>query len=150
MGEYILKIGDKEHKVNVANIKGNLATVIIDGVEVEVTIQQFGKKEDVEIRPRRKKTASPAVQQAPVSAAPVVSAPKSNNEQVRAPIPGVILKMLVKEGDTVKAGQDIIVMEAMKMENQIQATVSGKVAKLNVRVDDAVQQDDVLLEIERS
>ncbi len=150
MGEYILKIGDKEHKVNVAKIDGNLATVIIDGVEVEVAIKQFGKKDDVEVRPKRIKKASSTVQQAAVVTAPVASAPKSNNEQVRAPIPGVILKLLVKEGDAVKAGQDVIVMEAMKMENQIQATVSGRIAKLNVRVDDAVQQDDVLLEIERS
>ncbi|HDR91320.1 MAG TPA: biotin/lipoyl-binding protein [candidate division Zixibacteria bacterium] len=150
MGEYILRIADKDYKVKVAKIEGNLASVVIDGVEIEVVISQFGKKEDAEIRPRRKKKAVQVVEQAPAVTAPVAPASKSNNEQVRAPIPGVILKLLVKEGDVVKAGQDIIVMEAMKMENQIQATLSGRIAKINVRVDDSVQQDDVLLEIERS
>ena len=70
--------------------------------------------------------------------------------KVSAPIPGVILKIDVAEGDAVKAGQDLLVMEAMKMENQIQAPASGKVAKIHVKREDAVQQDQLLLEIEPS
>ncbi|MCK5832378.1 biotin/lipoyl-binding protein [bacterium] len=151
MGEYIFNIGGKEYKVDVKGITGNLATVVIDGKEVGVTIKQFGKRETAPPpRKARKRMKPEVVQAAPQMPAAKVSQQTTTSSKVtlvHAPIPGIILKILVKEGDSVKTGQDIILMEAMKMENQIQATASGVVAKIKVKVDDAVQQEDVLIEI---
>ncbi|HHS51162.1 MAG TPA: biotin/lipoyl-binding protein [candidate division Zixibacteria bacterium] len=151
MGEYIFTIGDKEYKVDVKSIEAGIATVVIDGKEVGISIKQLGKRADTPVvRKPAKKAERTAVQQVPVAPAVQAVPHSSGGKLVRAPIPGVILKVLIKEGDTVKAGQDIIVMEAMKMENQIQTSVSGVVSKINVAVDQSVQQDEVLLEIDPS
>ncbi len=153
MGEYVFNIGGKEYKVDVKGITGNLATVVIDGKEVGVTIKQFGKRVDVpppRVAVKRAEQTIAHTTTTPVLAAKPQQTGSTKSTPVRAPIPGIILKIMIKEGDSVKAGQDILVMEAMKMENQIQATASGVVSKINVKVDDAVQQEDVLIEIDPS
>jgi biotin carboxyl carrier protein len=152
MGEYIFTIGGKEFKVDVKEMTGQLATVMIDGKEVVVDIKQFGKKEIAPVsRHVARKSVQPAQVVTTVVAAPVTpTTAKSNSVSVRAPIPGIILKVLIGDKDKVDKGQDIILMEAMKMENRIQASHSGVIAKINVKQDDAVQQDDVLVEIEPS
>jgi len=62
-------------------------------------------------------------------------------------LPGTILSMNVTVGDVVAEGQNVLVMEAMKMENQVQTTKGGEVLSVKVKIGDAVQQDDVLLVI---
>ncbi len=150
MGQYILTIKNKDYKVNVKKIEGMRAEIEIDGKALTVHIEQLGIKREPS-RTQVKKKRTPSETRTPQTPTPAEH-PKSGGKtmKVNAPIPGVILKIDVAEGDAVKAGQDLLVMEAMKMENQIQATLSGRIAKINVRVDDSVQQDDVLLEIERS
>ena len=66
---------------------------------------------------------------------------------VRAPIPGSILIVKVKEGEEVQKGQLLLKMEAMKMENEIAANCSGKVVAVNVRAGDSVNQGEVLIEL---
>ena len=67
--------------------------------------------------------------------------------KVEAPLPGVILSVNVKEGDTVKSGDTLMVMEAMKMENAIMAEVGGVVKAVKVKPQDSVLQGDILVEI---
>lgn len=67
---------------------------------------------------------------------------------VKAPLPGTIFKMKVKVGDEISAGDTLLIMEAMKMENNIQAELDGKIKSIMVAEGDAVLQDDILLEIE--
>jgi glutaconyl-coA decarboxylase len=80
---------------------------------------------------------------APAAAAPVASAPqaaaKEGNVAVSAPMPGKILAVKAKEGDSVKAGDVLLVLEAMKMENDIVAPQDGVVASINVKVGDSVE-----------
>ena len=66
---------------------------------------------------------------------------------VKAPLPGTIFKINVAVGDQVKSGDKLLVMEAMKMENQILAEKDGQISVIKVKEGDAVLQDDVLLEI---
>lgn len=150
MGQYIFTIKNKDYKVDVKKIEGMRAEIEIDGKALTVHIQQLGiKREPSRVPVKKKRTPSETrTPQTPASA----EQPKSGGKtmKVNAPIPGVILKIDVAEGDAVKAGQDLLVMEAMKMENQIQAPVSGKVTKIHVKREDAVQQDQLLLEIEPS
>lgn len=95
--------------------------------------------------------AAPA-QQAPVAApvaAPVeavkpVSSGVAGTVKVTAPMPGKILKVVAKEGQTVKKGQALIVLEAMKMENEIVAPQDGTVASINVSMGVSVESNDVL------
>jgi len=143
MGQYIFKIGDKDYKVDVKSIEGTKATVEIDGKAFSLDIKQLGRKEETTVKKPVMTTSFAQAEQKPTGAAP----PKKT-VPVRAPIPGLILKLFVKEGDTVKVGQDILVMEAMKMENQIQSTKGGKIVRIPIKVGDSVMQDDILVEIE--
>ena len=97
--------------------------------------------------------AAPAA--APVAAAPVAAAPVaapaaagvtvSGGESVNAPMPGNILKVNVSVGQSVKAGQVLVVLEAMKMENEIMAPRAGSVAQVLVQKGSTVNTDDVLV-----
>jgi biotin carboxyl carrier protein len=67
---------------------------------------------------------------------------------VRAPMPGLIVRVEVELGDAVRAGQPVIAMEAMKMENELKAESAGVVARVLVAAGQAVQKGDVLMEFE--
>ncbi len=69
--------------------------------------------------------------------------------EVKAPMPGMVLKLEVQPGDAVVAGQPLVVMEAMKMENEIRATEAGTVAEILVKPQQAVEKDDVLIRLTR-
>ncbi len=74
----------------------------------------------------------------------------SKVQKINAPMPGKILDILVEENGDVKQGEAVIILEAMKMQNEILAQASGKVKKVHVRQNDSVMKDDILIEIERS
>ena len=73
----------------------------------------------------------------------------SKNETITAPMPGKIIELLVEENTLVKEGEAILILEAMKMQNEISTPVSGKVTRINVRPGENVTKDQVMLEIER-
>lgn len=68
--------------------------------------------------------------------------------EIKAPMPGTIIEILVKEGDQVQEDQELILLEAMKMENPIYATCGGTVKEIKVKVDDTVKEDNILIIIE--
>jgi len=72
----------------------------------------------------------------------------ATDTRIMAPMPGKILGLNVKEGEKVRLGQVVLVLEAMKMENEISSTVEGKVTKINVKVGDTVNNGDVMIETE--
>ena len=112
--------------------------VNVNGTQYEVAVEEIDGK------------AAPAVKAAPAAApvaAPVVAA-AAGATKVTAPMPGTILGVNVKEGDVVKAGQPIFVLEAMKMESDITAPVNGTVRGINVRKGDAVEAGKLLCSIE--
>ena len=111
-----------------------------------------GKSYDVEVEEIRNGVAvSTPVVSAPVAApqAVPVAAPKATGTagsvKIEAPMPGNVLKVNVKVGDTVAEGQAVAVLEAMKMENDIVAPSAGTVASVNVSVGDSVNSGDVLV-----
>ena len=110
-----------------------------------------GKSYDVEVEEvGAVASATPVQATAPVAApsapAAPVAAPAANvaGTKAESPMPGTILKVNVNVGDTVTEGQAIMVLEAMKMENEIPAPVSGKVVSVNVKQGDAVETGTVL------
>jgi biotin carboxyl carrier protein len=72
---------------------------------------------------------------------------KSEQESLKAPMPGKIIDVLVREGTNVLRGEPVVILEAMKMQNEIQSPVNGKVIKVSVKANDNVMKDDVLIEI---
>ena len=81
---------------------------------------------------------------APAAAAPAPAAPVADGTKVTAPMPGTILDIKVSVGDTVEAGQAIMVLEAMKMENDVNAPCSGKILSINTTKSSAVETGAVL------
>lgn len=117
-----------------------------------------GKSYDVEVEVLNGSVAAPAavapVAPAPVAvaaAAPVAAAPAAPAAGAGTPVPspmmGLVFKMKVKVGDTVAANQEIVVLEAMKMETPVFAPVAGTVTAINVKEQDSVSEGQVLLTI---
>lgn len=151
MRKYTLAIGDQEYTAEVKDITADYAQIVVNEKEYKVRLKDFGRKEG-EVVVSRPAAASPV----PSASAPAAaSVPKpsaavgSEADAVKAPLPGEVLDILVKENDSVKAGQDLLIMEAMKMENQVQAPHDGTVKKIFVRKGDSIAEGDVLLELTR-
>ena len=110
-------------------------TITVNGVAYDVTVEE--KNGGVVSAPKAVEKSAP-VASAPVASVPQVAA-KEGNVAVSAPMPGKILAVKAKEGDSVKAGDVLLVLEAMKMENDIVAPQDGVVASINVKVGDSVE-----------
>jgi biotin carboxyl carrier protein len=147
MRKYVLSISGKEYKAEVNEMTTEYAQITVNGEKYQVNLKEFGReKEAVPIR----KVHPVTTPSKPISK-PFVSKPAMSHdaEGVKAPLPGLILEIMVRENDTVKAGQNLIVMEAMKMENQVQAPIDGTVNKIYIEKGDTVSEGDVLLELSR-
>ena len=125
-------INDMEYNVTVNSVTGDKAEVTVNGVVYQVKIEN---NEVVNAVPASVQPAAAPVAAAPVSpAAPAAGAGKP----VKSPLPGVIVAVKVKVGDSVKNGQVVAVLEAMKMENEIQAEFDGVVTSVNVSQGDSI------------
>ena len=131
------KLGEKD----MANASGNY-TVVVDGQKFNVTIAE-GNDANIQVTPVSNTTVAP-VAAAPVaaSAAPVSS--NGNGTEVPAAVNGAVWKILVKEGDMVEADQQIMILEAMKMEIDINAPVAGKITKILVNNTQSVEEGQTL------
>ncbi len=74
---------------------------------------------------------------------------ESKLEQIQAPMPGKIIEFLVEENQTIKEGEPLLILEAMKMQNEITSSIGGKINKINFNADDTVMKDDILIEVEK-
>lgn len=116
----------------------NMAIIEVNGTEYEIEVHQEVKK-----------TKTPRLVRKPVvkKQGEGVIQKKAGGITVKAPLPGSIFKILVNPGDTVKKGDNLLIMEAMKMENDIKAEKDGVVSSVKVKVGDAVLQGEVLIEM---
>ncbi|MFI3248968.1 MAG: biotin/lipoyl-containing protein [Rikenellaceae bacterium] len=151
MKEYNLKINGNDYVVTIDVNDDISAEVVVNGSAYHVELGNSTVKKSVPSRPQvAAAPASHAVSNAatPVTAtksAPVVS---GSAKPVTSPLPGVILDLKVAVGDTVSTGQTLAVLEAMKMENNIDSNFSGVVKSINVKCGDSVLEGDVLITIE--
>lgn len=136
--------------MTINEIQGQLAKVVVNGIPFDVEMQNSQLSEDN--LPDVTTTAAPsAVPAAPVAAAPAATeaAPSGAGEgtPVKAPLPGVVTKINVSVGQQVKKGENVLVLEAMKMENNITAEADGTVSGIAVKAGDSVLEGAVLLTI---
>lgn len=143
MKEYKYKINGNTYKVAVGDIDNGIAQVEVNGTPYKVELE---KKETVKVVSAPRPSAAPRTQAGEkVIAKP---APTAGGAQVKAPLPGVVVSIAVKVGDTVKASDTVVVLEAMKMENAIHAGSDGKVASINVNAGDSVLEGATLITLE--
>ena len=149
MKKYELTIKGKKFDVEVKDFGGATAKVAVNGNEYDVDITYKGG-EVVAFTPATPRPAAPraAAVAAPVAAAPAAApAGDVSGNNVVAPMPGLIMKVLVKVGDTVTVGQKVMTMEAMKMENDINAGSAGTVKAVLVKEGDNVKEHQPLVTI---
>ena len=141
MKEYKFKIGGKEYNVTVNPKEGKFFDVTVNGATYEV---------EAENAPAAAPVAQPAA--APVQAAAAAPAapaakPAGAGEKLASPLPGVIIEISVKEGQQVKVGQKVAILEAMKMENEIPAPKDGTITEIHVHKGDTLQEGDPVVTI---
>ena len=131
MKEYKMKINGTDYAVTVNEGEDSILEVEVNGTPFKVEMEKAVKK-TVEVKKPTATTASPAVKVNKPAAA------GGAGTTVSSPLPGVILEICCKEGDAVKRGQKVMVLEAMKMENVIEATADGTVSAIKVNKGDSV------------
>ena len=143
MKEYKYKINGNEYSVAIIDLEGNTAAVEVNGVSYKVDILTEGFTA-APARPAAKPAAPAAPAPAPAPAAE--PAPAGKGTAVQSPLPGVILDIKVAVGDTVKAGQTVAILEAMKMENSINAECDGVITAIKVaKGDNILEGSDIVI-----
>lgn len=150
MKKYQYKVQGVDYDVEIEEVEGNIAKVNVNGIPFEVELQQpiNAAKHPTIVKPKVAAPAAPAAAPAPKAAAPAApAAAAGTGNAVKAPLPGTINGINVKVGDTVAVGDTLLVLEAMKMQNNIEAEYAGTVTAINVAVGDVVMEGSVLLTI---
>ncbi len=145
MKSYKFRINGNEYNVDINSVEGNIADVTVNGASYQVEMENAPA-------PVQKPAQAPAAAVASTSSAtttpaPKAAAPAGAGKPVTSPLPGVIIEVSVKEGQTVKAGQKVAVLEAMKMENEIQAPADGTVTAILVNKGDSVLEGAEIVKI---
>jgi len=140
--KFSIKIHGNDYAVEIKKVDHGVASVEVNGTvyEVQYEAEKRVTKTPTLVRKPVYHTESDRPQK---TAAPEAS----KGRMIKAPLPGVILELRIKEGDTVKAGDVLMIMEAMKMENNIVAPGDGTVTALKVAKGDNVLEGDPLVEI---
>ena len=160
MAKYEYKVKGVDYVVEIQDIEGNIANVTVNGIPFEVEMKQPAKssKQKVKLSDGQNNISASSVASAgsaagSSSAASSESASSSKQatpaagKAVVAPLPGTINEIKVKVGDKVNTGDTVVVLEAMKMQNNIDAETSGTITSINVNKGDAVMEGDTLVTI---
>lgn len=146
MSKYKFNINGNSYQAEIVSVEENIAQVDINGTVYQVELDKAIKSSktpklvrgnavpSTDSHPSTAKTSSP-------------SAPKGGGT-IKSPLPGVVLNVMVKPGDSVKIGQRLMILEAMKMENNIDADKEGTVVSVSKNKGDQVMEGDVLVVIQ--
>lgn len=149
MKEYKFKINGTEYSVDINEVEGHDISLEVNGTPYKVTVDH-AMRQTPHVSPVAKRPLQPSGP-APVSSAPAPvitpKAPEARGVKITTPLPGTILDVFVNVGDTVKPGTVVVNLEAMKMENNIESDVEGKVTAVNVHKGDSVLEGDTLVVI---
>ncbi len=153
MKKYSLKINGNEYEVKVEDVNeaSTEARVVVNGVKYNVEIEGATARQTSkpDVVPAPAATGLSVTPVTPVASKPAAPAAAGGaGTKVTCPLPGTVIAINVKEGDTVAAGQTLVVLEAMKMENNIDAERGGVVKSINVQAGATVMEGEVLLVIE--
>ena len=135
MKQYKFRINGNEYNVDINSVEGNIASVTVNGTNYQVELENAAT---APAQPVQVNAAAPAPS-VPKAYAPAQKTSASGaGKPVTSPLPGVIIAVKVNVGDTVKAGQEVAILEAMKMENAIEAVQDGTVTAIHVNKGDSI------------
>lgn len=140
MKEFKYTINGNKYEVTIGNIEGRNVELTVNGEPYTVQM------EPNEVKKERVKVSAPKPAAKPVSA-PQQGVPAASGDALKAPLPGVIKNICVAVGDTVSEGQTLVVLEAMKMENNLDAEKAGTVTAIHVEVGQNVMENTPLVTI---
>ena len=152
--KYQYTVKGVDYEVEIQDIEGNIANVTVNGIPFEVEMKQPVKagKQKVKLSEERRmkseeSNSSSSATNASSATTTQPAAAAASGKQVVAPLPGTINEIKVKVGDKVNAGDTVVILEAMKMQNNIEAETSGTITSINVNKGDAVMEGDTLVTI---
>ncbi len=141
MKSFKYTIQGHDYEVDIIKIEDNIAEIEVNSTKYKVELHREIKKSKTP-RLMRSKMPRPTSKESKI-----VKNKGEKSYNVVAPLPGTILNIFVKEGDEISRGDKLLIMEAMKMENEVLAEKSGTVKRIKILVGDTVLQNDVLIEI---
>ena len=145
MKKFKFTINGNKYDVDINHIEDNVAEIEVNGTSYHV---ELDKKIQTSKTPRMvRSVTSPSTDV--VKSTKITSSPRESKGAgfIKSPLPGVILNVFVREGDAVKIGDKLLTLEAMKMENNVNADKQGKILSIKVRPGDSVLEGDLLIEI---
>lgn len=141
MKNYQFEINGNQYEVKIKSFEEEIVSLEVNGTSYEVKLKQEIKAPKTPKLVRAKTPPPSAADNKPLTRSGKLST-------IKAPLPGKVLSVYVKEGDTVKKEDKLLMMEAMKMENTIHSDTEGVIKSIKVTDGSVVLQDDILLEIE--
>ncbi|MBU0545389.1 MAG: acetyl-CoA carboxylase biotin carboxyl carrier protein subunit [Proteobacteria bacterium] len=147
---YKINVDNMSFEIEVGELTGGTAQITVNGKPYKVIIEDYGNSNGG-IVTAPVQTSAPEPVSPPVSTKPYVPAPAARASapagvgSVVAPIPGLILDIMVKVGDSVEAGDTVAIMEAMKMENNLVTNITGTVREINVQKEAQVNTGDLIM-----
>lgn len=141
----------KEFKYTIDGKKYEVAVGDVNGLNVEVTVngETFNVEMEPKVKPEKKRVVVHAPAPAPKAApAPAAGGAVNTQDALKSPLPGVIKDVCVAVGDEVEEGQVLVILEAMKMANNLEAEKAGKVTAVLVQVGESVMENTPLVVIE--
>ena len=148
MSNYQYKVNGVDYNVEIQDIENNIAHVSVNGKVFEIEMPETMKAPVAvkkEVKPVEQKPA--AVAPKPASEPKPAAKPSGKGTKVVAPLPGTITDVKVAVGDTVKTGDTVIILEAMKMQNNIEAEADGTITEIHVGKGDTVMEGTPLVTI---
>jgi len=155
MKKYVFNVDNQDYTVEILNVENGYAQVSVNNEVVNIRIKDGLSQPVAAQSVAAAPVAQPEVAAAPAKAEAPAPAPVKNEAPVaggkvantlRSPLPGILLSVKVKGGDRVKVGDDLVVLDAMKMENLVTSEIEGVVLAIKANNGEAVMQDQVLIE----
>ena len=151
MNKYQYKVQGVDYDVEIEEVEGNVAKVNVNGIRFDVELKQpinptsTLKKVHIEApKPVARPAVAPTAPAAPTADKPMAA---GTGSAVKAPLPGTVLDIKVNVGDTVKVGDIVLVLEAMKMQNNIESEFEGTVTSIVVKQGESVMEGAVMMTI---
>ncbi len=144
MKSYKITVNNKDYRIEIESVTDNKANVLCNDKRYEVNFEESTVPSKTPMIARK-------------AAVPITDVSKTHRQSngassnaIKAPIPGLIIDILVKTGDSVKGGDVVAKMEAMKMENNILASLDGTIKAIHIKMGESVLEGDVLMELEEA